>query len=349
MKRIGIALVVAILAMSAMAAGIGRWSDSADIEGTVEVGSWQVGIADEGAGLLLVPASLPADFVPYDGPNETTTIEWQDSQGTNIYEVTFLGWSNGGLTWHYQITTVAGKCLSHWEIALCAPFVDSDPEGEPTNPKNSPPELYPAIKWDIDNNGCKGGFFAVTFDKVYGVNDDPGVQVLAKAGKGYWTSYIAGPDCIVQPQGNHESTNIEPPIFTCPRDAYQSIKETIHDAVPGFRSWTTVSITNGGSIPVRLRGLATTYYGGMSEGDFSAINSWTATDHWINPETGQDEPVSAGSGATWEELKALLGTPDTPGYQLHAGHWLELYITFSFSSFKDLEWDWSINWDLWLK
>lgn len=346
MKRIGVALVVVILAMSVMAAGIGRWSDSSDIEGTVEVGSWQVGIADEGAGQLLIPASLPQGFTPpYEGPDKTTTIEWQDSQGTNTYEVTFLGWSNGGLTWHYQITTTGGKCLSHWELALCAPFVDSDPEGEATNPNNPQTILYPAIKWDIPNNSGCGGTFAVTFSQVYGVGL---VQVAAKAGNGYWTSFIAGPDCSAQVQGRHLSENLGSPIFNCPRDAYQTIRETIN-AVPRFASWTTISISNGGSLPVRLSGLETTYAPGMSEDDFSAINSWTATDHWINPETGLDEPVPAGSGPTWEDLKAFMGTPDAPGYQLHAGHWVEIYITFSFSQFKDLQWDWSINWDLWLK
>ncbi len=117
----------------------------------------------------------------------STTVSWADDKGTNSYDFVV---TREGNTWTYQVDKAGGKDLSHWTLIVpnCVAKVSDATNGVETGQDGSIKDRsVSGIKWNSE-----GGTFSFTLDGDYAVST---VEVLAKAGNGYSTSMIMGPDC----------------------------------------------------------------------------------------------------------------------------------------------------------
>lgn len=111
-----------------------------------------------------------------------------DNKDTQI-KVTFI--SEIANTWTYKVEEINGRDLSHWNLILgdCLQFVTGASTGAEIGPDGS--TGYTGVKWDTAES-FSSGTFSITMDKDYG----PGtILALAKAGNGFVTGEIYGPDC----------------------------------------------------------------------------------------------------------------------------------------------------------
>ncbi len=108
------------------------------------------------------------------GPVSTTLT----TPAGNSYTIEFLGVSEDGLTWTYEVTTEEGsQDLSHWVLGLCMPEERVDEADPDYNDFNTDPTTgVTGMKWE-----STGGVFSVTFDTVYPVGT---TEVGVKSGSG---------------------------------------------------------------------------------------------------------------------------------------------------------------------
>lgn len=259
MKRIGIIILVMVLAIGAIGGTFARWSDIIEVDVEVDTGSWVAGIADNGT--------------------------W--------------GWTQD--------------------------------------------ELLEATDYCFSNNCLTETMPGALFDFLYGSNccDDLADGILAI------------PNCQTPPP---ISENLGDALFTEPGEYYTRIRETIEGAYPDYNTGTTISIANGGTIPIKLLGLETENLNTLGiENPFSAIQFWKAMEY-----DAEGVLVNTQCGHLWDSLNDFLGSPDgccSEPYQLHAGNYLDIdiYFRFDVSNFNEelgglsgnISWEWMIDWVPW--
>ncbi|MCC7409500.1 MAG: hypothetical protein IT442_15660 [Phycisphaeraceae bacterium] len=132
--------------------------------------------------------SVTAPCDPTDAGPLSVILDLNDNKDTQI-KISFV--SEIANVWTYKVEELEGRDLSHWLIDLgdCLRFVVGTSTGATVGPDGS--TGYSGIKWNTPDS-FSSGEFSFTMDKDYG----PGtVLVLAKAGDGFVTGEIYGPDC----------------------------------------------------------------------------------------------------------------------------------------------------------
>jgi len=135
-----------------------------------------------------VSCSVTAPCTPTDAGPLSVILDLNDDKDTQI-KISFI--SEIANVWSYKVEEVNGRDLSHWLIDLgnCLQFVIGTSTGATVGYDGS--TGYTGIKWDTPDS-FSSGTFSFTMDKDYG----PGtILVLAKAGNGYVTGDLYGPDC----------------------------------------------------------------------------------------------------------------------------------------------------------
>jgi hypothetical protein len=112
-----------------------------------------------------------------------------DDDRASAYRVTLI--SDTGNTWTYLVEELGGRDLSHWNLGLgeCLEHLAGSTPGAETG--NDGSTGFYGIKWNV-GDGFSSGEFSITLDGSYAAAT---IDVLVKAGNGFATAAITGPDC----------------------------------------------------------------------------------------------------------------------------------------------------------
>ncbi|MCC7205246.1 MAG: hypothetical protein IT441_09210 [Phycisphaeraceae bacterium] len=135
-----------------------------------------------------VSCGVTAPCTPTEPGPLSVTLNLDDDKDTQI-KISFV--SEIANVWTYKVEELKGRDLSHWNLILgqCLEFVTGASTGAIIGYDGS--TGYTGIKWNTPDS-FSSGTFSITMDKDYG----PGtILVLAKAGNGFVTGDLYGPDC----------------------------------------------------------------------------------------------------------------------------------------------------------
>lgn len=364
MKRIGLMVAAALVALSLVGAGMARWADSAAVNGSVTTWLQQVGLADMGTGPNgVLHEDCQSAGAGGDGgecqPGPTSVTLVAGTNGDSRFTITFWGVTDnpdGTYTWCYWIEQklCGRKDLSHWVLELCDPAIGDVVRYSPQPGCNikdvkigfDPVTGITGIKWEFKDCCFVSGKFCFTLDNDYPIGTvDVGIKTggTVKVAVGE----IAGPCCdgSTGPQGEHLSENFDLsfdlPLGESSFPFFDRAVETFLSPTPGFADGTQTWIANGGSVPLKLTGISMAVTGGTNLLPWMEIDDWKLVE--VDPE---DMEVAVVTGCGWDELQGTIA-----GYQLHCGHVLKLFTNLHFASGmpagQTMQFEWRVTWELW--
>jgi hypothetical protein len=160
------------------------------------------------------------------------------------------------------VDKAGGKDLSHWTLIVpnCVSKVTDATSGVDAGQDGSIKDReVSGIKWNTT-----GGTFSFTLDGDYAVNT---VEVLAKAGNGYSTSTIMGPDCSMPASNQCPPKDPEVPVAVS--GAFYNADDSICSYVPEARQSKNGKDLSGWTVPqwVAVEGYIEATKGGEPAGE----------------------------------------------------------------------------------